>query len=143
MRKYLEGIGITAFFYLVVLMLGYFVDTRFLGYKMVVSGAFIGSLVMIIPYVLLGIFSNIIFEKDNPIKNAFLIGFTAVVAERLAIYLIGFTFILRDIGPYEPTWSIGLPYFTPLYIYFGGFISLVLCTLTAWIRSNMLKRKKV
>jgi hypothetical protein len=111
--------------------------------QMVVSGAFIGSLVMIIPYVLLGIFSNIIFEKDNPIKNAFLIGFTAVVAERLAIYLIGFTFILRDIGPYEPTWSIGLPYFTPLYIYFGGFISLVLCTLTAWIRSNMLKRKKV
>jgi hypothetical protein len=143
LRKYLEGIGPTAFVYLLVLMLGYFIDSRFLGYKMVVSGAFIGSLVMVIPYVLLGFFSNIIFENDNPIKNAFVIGLIAVVTERLAIYLIGFTFILRDVGPYEPTWAIGLPYFTPLYIYFGGFISLVLCILTAWISSNILKRNTV
>jgi small-conductance mechanosensitive channel len=142
MWKYLEGIGITTFFYLLVLMLGYFIDSRFLGYKMVVSAAFVGSLVMIIPYVFLGLFSNIIFENDNQIKIAFVIGLIAVVAERLAIYLIGFTFILRDVGPYEPTW-IGLPYFTPLYIYFGGFISLVLCTLPAWISSKMLKSKKV
>jgi hypothetical protein len=142
MRKYLEAIGPTAMVYLLVLILGYFIDSRFLGYKMVVSGVFIGSLVMVIPYVLLGFFSNIIFENDNPIKNAFLIGLIAVFTERLAIYLIGFTFILRDVGPYEPTW-IGLPYFTPLYICFGGFISLVLCTLTAWISSNMLKRNTV
>jgi hypothetical protein len=143
MNKFLEGIGITVFFYVIVLMFAYFVDNRFIGGKIEVSSVFLGSLVMIIPYALLGLFLGEMLEGDSSIKNAFAIGIFVVIVERLSIYLIGFTYIGRGAGPYEPIWAIGVPYFTPSYIVFGGLISLTLCVSTTWIRIISIKREEI
>ncbi|MYL49292.1 hypothetical protein GLV98_07335 [Halobacillus litoralis] len=130
MKKYLEGIGMAAFFYVLVLMFGYFMDSRFLG-GTEVSSVFIGALTVIFPYVLLGVFSSVILGEKSSLKSVIRLGLFVIVMERLAVYLIGFTYVLRDVGPREPVWSIGLPYYTPFYIFIGGMISLLLYIMVA------------
>ncbi|MBN9653437.1 hypothetical protein J0K78_04085 [Halobacillus sp. GSS1] len=143
MKKFLEGTGITAFFYILVLIFGYFIDTRFLGEKMEVSGVFIGSLTMTIPYIMLGLFYGEVFKQKIKINKAFAIGVLIVLTERLSIYLIGFTYILRDIGPYAPTWAIGLPYFTTPYIILGGLVSLILYVSVLMIRTSIVRKEEL
>lgn len=143
MKKLLEGTGVTAFFYILVLIFGYFIDTRFLGEKMEVSGVFIGALTMTIPYILLGLFLSEMVKQRTAIYKTIGIGLIAVLIERISIYLIGFTYILRDVGPSEPIWSIGLPYFTTPYIFFGGLISLLLCVSVSLLSSNIVKRERL
>ncbi|SDO14102.1 hypothetical protein [Halobacillus aidingensis] len=138
MKKYLEGTGMTAFFYVLVLMVGYFVDTRFVG-GFEVSGIFIGALTVTIPYILLGVFSSIILGERSSLKSVIRLGLFVIIVERLAVYLIGFTHFLRDVGPREPVWLIGLPYYTPVYIFFGGVVSLLLYIVVASLQRKNVK----
>ncbi|REJ10292.1 hypothetical protein [Halobacillus trueperi] len=135
MNKYFEGTGMTAFFYVLVLMIGYFVDTRFVG-GFEVSGIFIGALTVTIPYVLLGVFSSIILGERSSLKSVISLGLFVIIVERLAVYLIGFTYVLRDVGPREPVWSIGLLYFKPFYVSIGGGVSLLLYIFVASLHSR-------
>lgn len=114
-----------------------------------VSGIFIGLFVIIIPYVLLGIFMNVI-NKNSPIRASFLNGLLVILSERLSIYFIGWTFVSTGtdswsydniISPINFVSSEALPYFTPFYIIFGGLISLVICLVSTFCNLKLSKRK--
>lgn len=124
-----------------------FYNTPFDRYREV-SGVFIGSFVIVIPYVLLGLFISVI-RKNRSLRTATLIGLFVVIGERLSLYLIGWNYVRTGIdgwnyesfySPIQFVWAEALRYFTPFYIFYGGILSLLLCVITAKFSQKMIQR---
>jgi len=104
------------------------------------SGIIIGSVVVIITYVMLGVFIGFIFKKEQ-VKYSFLIGLLVVIGERVSLYFIGWNFVKTRVdgwsyesilSPVQFVWAEALPYFTPFYIVMAGICSLLVCMISTW-----------
>lgn len=90
-----------------------------------------------IPYLAYGLLIRSF--PDNPIRLAFQVSLVTVIGERMSIYLLGWYYSSNGFGnpvPLEFIRGEAAPYFTPLYIFAGGIISVVICVLAAGIRKG-------
>ena len=90
--KVLKSGVVTAMGYCLSLMIAFFLYNLFFDlpadHNRLVSGIFIGLFVMILPYVLLGIYINGI-HVDSPLRASLFIGLFVILCERISIYFIG------------------------------------------------------
>lgn len=151
--KVLKSAVVTAMGYCITLFVAFILYNLFFDlppdHNRAVSGIFIGLFVMIIPYVLLGIYMNVI-NIDSPLSASLLIGLFVILSERLSIYFIGWSFVRGGadgwsyetiVSPINFVHAEALPYFTPTYIILGGIASLILCVVTTFWHLKVLKRK--
>ncbi|HEU4965499.1 MAG TPA: hypothetical protein VFV52_16865 [Bacilli bacterium] len=93
------------------------------------SGLYIGSWLVIVPYVVAGFYARASLVK--PLTGAFWVSLVPIVMEKLLIFGIGYLFVVGE-PLYEMRDVMGFirgeaaPYYTPLYIGIGGAVSLVL-----------------
>jgi hypothetical protein len=151
--KFLKSAIVTAMSYYITLMIAFILygvifDLPF-DRNRAVSGIFIGLFVAIFPYVLLGIFMNVV-NKSNSLRASLFIGLFVIVSERLSIYLIGWNMVssgtdgwsyINILSPINFVWAEALPYFTPFYIIFGSFISLIICLISTFWSLKLSKIK--
>ena len=153
--KLLKSAVVTAMGYCLSLMVAFFLYNIIFDLpadiNRAVSGIFIGLFIMILPYVLLGIYINVI-NKNSPLRASFLIGLFVILAERLSIYFIGWSFVRGGVvgwsnenmlSPINFVHAEALPYFTLSYIIFGGIASLIVCIVTTFCHLKLLKRKQL
>ena len=153
--KVLKSAVVTAMGYCLSLMMAFFLYNLFFDlpadHNRVVSGIFIGLFVMILPYVLLGIYINVI-HVDRPLRASLCIGLFAILCERISIYFIGWSLVRGGVvgwsnetmlSPINFVHAEALPYFTPAYIILGGIASLVICVITTFWHLKVLKRKRL
>lgn len=91
------------------------------------SGVFIGTFMIIVPYVLYGLMSRYIFE--NQLKDVLIISGSFAVLERVCISIIGLKYTWNGYGADNLIQFIrgeALPYFSPLYIFGGCIISILI-----------------
>ncbi|MEJ8547421.1 hypothetical protein [Brevibacillus borstelensis] len=139
MSKIIEGLAITTIFYFATLWsaftLFHFIYRIPFDHEWDLSGNFVGMFMITIPYILYGLVMRV--RQDRPVRQAFIVSLITVVCERVSIYALGVFFSSNGYGSPVPLQFIrgeAAPYFTPLYIFAGGIVSVSLCVITTGIR---------
>jgi hypothetical protein len=105
------------------------------------SGAFVGIPLIIVPFIIGGLFIRMNFAKKR--TKALWASLVPVIGERLLIYFIGYLLVLgggdgsmNGITTMMFIRGEAAPYFTPTYI-FSGVASVAICVVTAtYTRKN-------
>ncbi|MDQ1914321.1 hypothetical protein RAC89_28485 [Paenibacillus sp. GD4] len=100
-----------------------------------ISGAFIGAPLLIIPYLVAGLYTKKVFDKKR--TGALWVSIIPVISERLLIYLIGYLLVLGGgDGSMDGVTTMmfirgeAAPYYTYTYI-ICGIISVLICVIAA------------
>ncbi|MDQ0899950.1 hypothetical protein [Paenibacillus sp. V4I7] len=104
-------------------------------YNWDLSGTFIGTPLLIIPYLLAGIYANKVFANKR--TGALFVSIIPVISERLLIYLIGYLLVIgggdgsmNGITTMMFIRGEAAPYYTYTYI-ICGVISVLICFIVA------------
>jgi hypothetical protein len=104
------------------------------------SGPFIGTFMVIVPYMLAGLYVSL--NSSRPLRDAFWISLVPAISEKLGIYLIGAVFVagggdgggdgivkIRNVMMFAG--AEALPYYTYTYLSLGTIVSVCACMITA------------
>lgn len=105
------------------------------------SGIFIGTPLIIIPYLIAGLYVKKVFAKKS--SGALWVSIIPVLSERLLIYIIGYLLVLgggdgsmKDISTMMFIRGEAAPFYSYTYI-FCGILSILICVITATYRHRV------